>query len=590
MSVQQGVNDLYTWCLNNGERGQRLLKEWQGMDEDGIQRDIHKIGVKSGIRMLWKCSECNNEWHTRVYHRTINGYNCRLCLIKRVQELNRNRALKPGINDLYTWCLNNSAYGNQIIQEWTGLDEDDNAVDMNKITYGSGRKVKWQCKNNHTWIECVDYRTCKLACCPYCSKYGTSYIEQFIYWTLKQLYPNTENRCRVLKSPENPKGIEFDIGVPDIPLCIEYSPTYWHNGKEKYDNYKKGLCEQRGIRFIQIIDDSHSEFENIVTPDYICIKIVPYKRDEILTEIMDYILKSIGHSISEVDLETVKDNAWKYSHGDIEYEKSLAYTHPELAKEWHPTLNTLKPTEVTHGNNKKFYWQCTQCGYGKDGEWLVTIKSRASYKYGTRCPWCGYHWKDKKIHKGFSTIVAVGINDLATTHPELVKEWHPTLNKLKPTEIKAGHTKKVFWQCIYCGYGKNGEWQALPSRRTLKGYETRCPCCGYHWKDKQIHKTYNTTVVIGFNDLATTHPERAKEWHPTLNTIKPTEIKYGSRKLIYWQCTKCEYGENGEWKTTPIARAHNGHETGCPQCGYNWHRATIGAPQRIKVKYQVDPD
>lgn len=31
---QQGINDLYTWCLNNGEWGQQLLQEWTGFDEN----------------------------------------------------------------------------------------------------------------------------------------------------------------------------------------------------------------------------------------------------------------------------------------------------------------------------------------------------------------------------------------------------------------------------------------------------------------------------------------------------------------------------------------------------------------------------
>lgn len=487
-AVQQGVNDLYTWCLNNGEKGQRILKEWTGIGENGKIRDIHNVAAQSGINMLWKCSECSNEFYTLIRSRTIGTRICKLCTINK---------LKPGVNDLKTWCENNGAYGNQLIQEWTGLDKDDNKVNITKITYGSSRKVKWKCKNNHTWIECIAYRTCRLAGCTYCSKSGTSYPEQFIYWTLKQLYPNTENRCRVLKSKENPQGIEFDIGVPDIPLCIEYSPTHWHNSRKEQDNYKKSLCKQRGIRFIQIIDDSYNELNKIKTQDYICLHIDYDNQDKDLILIVEWILESLDHSISEIDLEIVKDNAWKYSHGEIEYEKSLAYTHPELAKEWHPTLNTLKPTEITYGNNKKFYWQC-----------------------------------------------------------------------------------------INCNYGENGEWQAPPLRRTAKNYETGCPCCGYHWKDRQIHKTYNSTLIMGINDLATTHPELAKEWHPTLNTLKPAEIKAGHSKIVYWQCTKCGYGKRGEWRYTPNRRTGKGYETGCPQCGYNWHRATIGAPQRIKAKYR----
>ena len=38
----------------------------------------------------------------------------------------------------------------------------------------------------------------------------------------------------------------------------------------------------------------------------------------------------------------------------IKGRKSLAETHPEIAKEWHPTLNeSLTASEVTPGSNKK---------------------------------------------------------------------------------------------------------------------------------------------------------------------------------------------------------------------------------------------
>lgn len=36
-----------------------------------------------------------------------------------------------------------------------------------------------------------------------------------------------------------------------------------------------------------------------------------------------------------------------------------------------------------------------------------------------------------------------------------------------------------------------------------------CPCCANH------------IAVKGKNDLATTHPQLAKEWHPTKNTLRP---------------------------------------------------------------------
>ncbi len=36
-----------------------------------------------------------------------------------------------------------------------------------------------------------------------------------------------------------------------------------------------------------------------------------------------------------------------------------------------------------------------------------------------------------------------GINDLLTTHPQLSKEWHPTLNgDLLPFDVSAGSNRK----------------------------------------------------------------------------------------------------------------------------------------------------
>ena len=39
--------------------------------------------------------------------------------------------------------------------------------------------------------------------------------------------------------------------------------------------------------------------------------------------------------------------------------KSLAETHPEVAKQWHPTKNgDLTPYDVTKGMNKKVWEKC----------------------------------------------------------------------------------------------------------------------------------------------------------------------------------------------------------------------------------------
>ena len=130
----------------------------------------------------------------------------------------------------------------------------------------------------------------------------------------------------------------------------------------------------------------------------------------------------------------------------------LEYLNPELAKEWHNTLNEKKADEVTTGSSKKYWWRCSKCGY----EYQASIKHRM---HGTGCPVCA------------SKIIIVGRNDLHTANPELAKEWHPYKNlPLLPTDVSRASGKKVWWLCPKC----NHEWQATIHKRA---FGRGCPNC-----------------------------------------------------------------------------------------------------------------
>jgi hypothetical protein len=66
--------------------------------------------------------------------------------------------------------------------------------------------------------------------------------------------------------------------------------------------------------------------------------------------------------------------------------------------------------------------------------------------------------------------VIVGKTDLATVHPDLANEWHPTMNgDLTPRDVSSGTTKKAWWLCE-----KGHEWVAeINSRHGGSG----CPGC-----------------------------------------------------------------------------------------------------------------
>ena len=193
----------------------------------------------------------------------------------------------------------------------------------------------------------------------------------------------------------------------------------------------------------------------------------------------------------------------------------LATTNPELAKEVSP-LSKIKATEVTIHSGKKILWMC-----GKGHEWEATVDTRSN---GVGCPYCS----NRKILSGF--------NDLATTNPELAKEVSPD-SKIKATEVTVGNGKKLLWKC-----SKGHKWEATVDTRS-RG--SGCPYCS------------NRKILLGFNDLAATNPELAKEVSPD-SKIKPTEITAGSEKKLLWRCSKVH-----EWEAT-VANRSNG--SGCPRC------------------------
>ena len=147
----------------------------------------------------------------------------------------------------------------------------------------------------------------------------------------------------------------------------------------------------------------------------------------------------------------------------------------------------------------------TQVKFGKCGH-VVDISSN-DYKRGRGCGVCN----GKQVQKG--------VNDLATTHPYLVGEWHPFKNKLEPYNVTRGSHKKIWWKCEKHGH----EWESTIYNR-VEGNE--CPFC------------FNQKVLKGYNDLATTHPQYIKY-------LKNVEDAYthtsGSRKKIKLKCPDCNH-------------------------------------------------
>ncbi len=228
----------------------------------------------------------------------------------------------------------------------------------------------------------------------------------------------------------------------------------------------------------------------------------------------------------------------------------LLTTHRDLCKEWHPTKNEgLSPTDVTFGSHKKVWW-IGKCGH----EWQAVVKNRANgigcpicsgkqvlkgfndleslfpniakewhpTKNGNLCPsnvtaynsrkvwWIdkdGFEWQARINHRTLRGSNApkmpnhkplVGINDLATIHPELLKEWHPTKNgSLKITDCSSGSDKKVWWLCP-----KGHEHLTSISHHVSRG---GCPIC-----NKERGTSFPEQAILYYFSLHTNAKSRYK--------------------------------------------------------------------------------
>ncbi len=93
------------------------------------------------------------------------------------------------------------------------------------------------------------------------------------------------------------------------------------------------------------------------------------------------------------------------------------------------------------------------------------------------------------------------------------------------------------WRC-----SRNHNWLESPNKRAGRGFG--CPFCS------------GNRVLVGFNDLATTHPalaEEAFEWDPS-------SLSQGSNRRVTWKCSE------GHLWVAPVARRAGTQKSGCPYC------------------------
>ena len=181
-------------------------------------------------------------------------------------------------------------------------------------------------------------------------------------------------------------------------------------------------------------------------------------------------------------------------------EESLGYKKPFLKSEWLENING-DIYNVFSNSNDIIEWICRKC----HRNYKAKISNRA--EDDKCCPYCS----NRKLIKG--------INDLATTHPHLIKEWS-SLNDRQLSYLTNKSSYKAWWNCSVCS---NTYQQVVSQKFTSK---ISCPYCR------------KAKILKGFNDLPTTHPWLLKEWS-TSNDRDFSSLMCNSNYRAWWKCSEC---------------------------------------------------
>lgn len=574
--IKTGYNDLLTMYPE-------VAKFWNYSKNTLTPDEV----LAGGHRKVWWRCEKGHEWESKIITK-INGHHCPYC---------SGRLSIKGETDLETLFPD-------IAQEWNYQKNKEKKP--SEVSAKSSSKVWWVCKKcGNEWKSLISNRTRDDgntgSGCPKCSsELRISFPEKVIHFYLKQ------NFKHVLENIDmnyfNWLGrMSIDVYIPELKLGVEYDGA-WH--KKETDVKKNKLCQEKGITLIRVRDKRLPELKD-TSIDFTVENRNEADIESAIRFIYDYINTKYSYKF-EVNFNIQRDRIAIYKEMDLQTkENSLLLGNPQLALEWNYEKNGgLQPSVVTANSRKKVWWVCK-----KGHEWNATVSSRNCG--GNGCPKCA----NKKPQ--------VNHNSLEIEHPELLKFWHSTKNlPLQPKEITVGSRKMVWWQCPSCKYEwrnrislqlkaddcpacikdkrirekvtnvllTNGridekyillvkEWDSFKNEDTtldqpnLNVYEKKfwwkCSKCYYEWQTTVYKRAIRgqgcpacrgKNAIVGHNDLLTTNPQLANEWHPEKNgDLKPTEVTKGSNKKVWWLCTGCGY----EWSST-VKNRNQG--SGCSKC------------------------
>ena len=334
---------LYDWCLQNGERGQRILTEFNNGDNFPIT--ARDLSSSSAYKVQFRCIACKKINVQLVSNKTGTLDNkCKYC---------SNRMRETSLKD---WCITHGTYGVQLLQEFI---DGDNTFTPDQVAYSSNRYANFKCSIcGNINIQIIANKTRQnIVGCKYCNHIRTSFGEQIIYLWLQSQGLEVYNQYR-FQTPLGTK--EFDIYLPQINLVIEHQSGRHATTEEKFRDDKTELIAQNlGFNLLEI-SLTNSYYQRAETNW--CITYKQNHEQEMIDKLSNWLNTNYNLKTNPNYPRALEDQAYLNS-CKVTYEQSLQFKNPSFLKEWNYQLNgAVTPDKVALNSNRKYYWICQICG------------------------------------------------------------------------------------------------------------------------------------------------------------------------------------------------------------------------------------
>ena len=487
----------------------------------------------------------------------------------------KNSRVKPGINDLESYCNSNNL--DYILKLWDYSKN--NGILPSEVSYGSKKVVYWICEKGHSYQQQINSKIGQKQGCPYCSGHkvlpgyndlatcfpqiakewspnnnispslvnpGTNRKYEWVCSTCSYIWTaRVGNRTRLQAGCPACAGEVVIRGKNDLVSLFPHISAEWDYSRNDIPPYEYTAKSHKSVYWLcPVCKYSYRmRIQSRTSQNQGCTRCAKRLQTSFPEQaIFYYVQNSFSDTVN--GCRSVLDGKYEI---DIYIPSKKVGIEYDGAK-WH---------RDSHTNDANKYEACR-----KKGIYLIRVSEIqtdimtliadriivSNYNQGKKLEslipalnelfdFLGVH-QDINVERDELKIrehyyQELKKNSAGVLYPELIEEWcteqngNISLYMISPQD----HSVKYSWKCSKCG----NVWKTTVYKRAIR--KQGCRICGY----KKVGEKVSQHRISLNGSLYARYPDIAKEWDIIRNGgLTPTEVAAYENVKRWWKCPNCE--------------------------------------------------